>query len=176
MESSPVVNLISIETVEPKRRLQYSAGDSYIILILLIIGTISLANLIEERWQIPRNYVQLALMLLVAGCAVYVYQFHYITYRYTLTDAVFVIERVAGTKTSLIAVLSLSEVTEISARRDEQHQTAKRYNASVMPKKNSICITAGNDGSVKSYRISPSEEFIHQLNMQWRLVRGAERR
>ena len=176
MESSPVINLISIETAEPKRRFQYSAGASYIILILLIVGAISLANLIEERWQIPRNYVKPLLTLLIAGCAVYVYRFHYITYRYTLTDEVFVIEQIAGTKTRLIAVLSLNEVTEISAKRDEQHQTVKQYNASVVPKKNSIFVTTGSDGSVKIYRVSPSEEFIHQLNVQWRLVRGAERR
>ena len=176
MESSPVINLISIETAAPKRRFQYSAGAVYIILILLMIGAISLANLIEARWQTPRIYIQPTLYLLIVGCAVYVYRFHSITYRYTLTDEFFVIEQIAGAKTRLIAALQLNEIKEISATRSNPYLKARQYNASVLPKKNSIFITVGNEGDGKSYRISPSEEFIHQLNAQWLLVRGAERR
>ncbi len=176
MEVSPVINLISIETVEPKRRFQHSAGAAYIILILLIIGAISLANLIEARWQIPRIYTQPAFYLLIAGCAAYIYRFHSIIYRYTLTDEILVIEQIAGVRTRLITALQLNEIEEISTTRRDTYQKAKRYNASVLPRKNSIFITVGNEGSGKSYRISPSEEFIQQLNAQWQLVRGAERR
>ena len=176
MEVSPVINLISMETVAPKRRFQHSAGAAYIILILLTIGTISLANLIEARWQIPRIYLQPALYLLIAGCVVYVYRFHSITYRYTLTDEIFVIEQIASSMTRLIATLSLNDVQEISTNRSESYPKAKRYNASVLPKKNSVFITVADEGNARSYLISPSEEFIHLLNAQWRLVRGAERR
>lgn len=176
MEASPVINLICMETVVPKRRFQHSAGAAYIFLILLTIGAILLANMIEARWQIPRIYIQPTLYLLIAGCAVYVYRFHSITYRYTLTDEVFVIEQIAGAKTRLIAVLQMNEVKEISANRSEAYQKTIRYNASVSPKKTSIFITVESEGNGKSYRISPSEEFIHQLNAQWQLARGAERR
>ena len=176
MESSPVINLICMETVAPKRRFRHSAGAAYIILILMMIGAISLANLIEARWQIPRIYIQPALYLLIVGCAVYVYRFHTITYRYTLTEEVFVIEQISISKTRLITTLSLNDVQEISANRSESYPKAKRHNASVLPKTNSIFITVDSEGSARSYLISPSEEFIHLLNAQWRLVRGAERR
>lgn len=175
MEENDVLTLIAMETAEPKRKLIRSAGAVYVVLIALIIGTISLANLLYARWQIPRYVVQPPIYVLIAICGVYAYQKHYLSYRYTLTDRMFAIERIAGSGERTMVAISLYEITNIAPYERGNAQEGIR-NASVLPRWRSVLILLEENGRESAYRISPSEEFLEQLNAQWRLHRPQKER
>ena len=114
MEENDVINLIAMETAEPKRKLNRSAGAIYAVLIALILGVIMLANFLYMKWQIPRFAVQPALYAAIAICGVIVYRRNYISFRYTLTDRMLAIEKIAGNREQTMIAVSLEDIRSIA--------------------------------------------------------------
>ena len=59
-------------------------------------GPIAAANALEDHLQIPREYSQIALYALLIAAGWYIYRFRLTTFRYTLTDSLFSIDRLTG--------------------------------------------------------------------------------
>jgi hypothetical protein len=168
MEENTVVNLLAIETIAPKWRIARSAGAVYVMLIAVMIGCISLGNLLYATVQIPRQITQPILYALIAVCGFYLYRRHYICYRYTLTDEQFAIEEVGGRIEKTIAVVSLNDIRRISSFYDSTKITGKTIHAALPPKEAQTRITAISDGAETTYIVVASEEFIQKLTAQWR--------
>lgn len=168
MEENSVINLIAMETAEPKHKLNRSAGAIYVALIALIIGAISLANLLDEHWQISRLIVQPALYAAIAICSWIVYRRHYISYRYTLTDRMFAIDRISGNRERTILAVPLTEINWISVFKRGAMNQKHIHNASILPRQKSIYIEYRENEAETIYRISPSDEFFEKLTAYWR--------
>ena len=170
MESNEVISLIAMETAEPKRKLNRSAGSVYVLLIAVVIGTISLANLLYARWQIPRYIVQPAIYTLTAAIGLYLYLRHTISYRYTLTDSMFAIERIAFNGERTIVAAPLNDILEIERPVGAQRDRTRARSATVFSRRNSMIIRIRENGAVQAYRISPSDEFVSKLFAQRQAV------
>ena len=174
MKESSVINLIAMENAEPKHRLNRSAGAIYVVLLTAIVGTISLANLLEERWQIPRMIVQPALYAAIAICVWIVYRRYDISYRYTLTDRIFAIDRISGNRERTMIAVLLTEITGISGFQRETTIGRRIHKASILSRRKSIFIECRVNGAETIFRISPSKEFCEKLAAQWRTA-GAQK-
>ncbi len=172
MEDNNVISLIAFDVSEPKRKINRSPGAIYTALIALIIGVISLANLLDARWNIPRYLVQPALYVIIAVGAIYVYLHYFVSFRYTLTDELIAVEKVAGKKETTILVTSLNTITEISRYDKKQKKCFSCTNASVQSKRNTTCITITQDGKDVMYCIASSEEFLEKLTAQWQIAKA----
>jgi hypothetical protein len=169
MEENSVISLIAMETAEPKHKLNRSAGAIYVMLLALILGAISLTNLLESRWQVPRNLAQPALYAALAICGWLIYRRNYISYRYTLTDRVFAIEQIAGNRERTILAAPLSEIRGIYEFNGAAANRPKTINASVLPRRKSVFVEWRENGTGIAFKISPSESFLQKLTAQWRL-------
>ncbi len=172
MEENDIISLIAMETAEPKRKMIRSAGSVYVILIALVIGTISLANLLYARWQIPRYIVQPTMYALIVICGIFIYQRHSVGYRYTLTELMFAIERVTVHKEQTITAVPLENIIRIEDSIRSFTLSDRSTNASTLPRKLSRTICIEENGSRISYRISPSKEFLQKLLAQHEIVKS----
>ena len=168
MEENTVVNLLAIETIAPKWRIARSAGAVYVMLIALMIGCISIGNLLYNSFQIPRHLTQPILYALIAICGFSLYRRHFISYRYTLTEDQFAIEEVGGRIEKTIAVLAIDDILAITPSHDNTKPAGKIIRASLPPKETQTRITAAADGSEMTYIVSASEELIQKLTAQWK--------
>ena len=168
MDENNVVTLIEIETAAPKRRITRSAGAVYLALIVLMIGCISIGNLLYTNWQIPRFITQPILYLIIAICGYFIYRRHYLSYRYTLTDEMFAIEQIGGNSERTIAAISLRDIRRICDRDGAKDIRKNILHASIPPQKDTTWITTLVDGKEMTYTISASEEFVKELTDQWR--------
>jgi len=168
MEENAVVNLLAIETATPKWRIARSAGAVYIMLIALIIGCISIGNLLYASWQIPRHITQPILYALIAVSCVLLYRRHYICYRYTLTDNVLALEETGGRIEKTLAVISLQDIHAINMNAKEIKINGNLIRASLAPKETQTIIEAVHIGGKTTYTISASEEFVNKLTAQWK--------
>jgi len=168
MEENTVVNLLAIETIAPKWRIARSAGAVYVMLIVLMVGCISVGNLLYNSYQIPRHLTQPILYALIAICGFYLYRRHFISYRYTLTEDQFAIEEVGGRMEKTIAVIAIDDVSAITPSHDSTKAAGKIIRASLPPKETQTRITAAFDGSETTYIVSASEELIQKLTAQWK--------
>lgn len=168
MEENTVVNLLAMETATPKWRIARSAGAVYIMLIALMIGCISIGNLLYASWQIPRHISQPILYALIAISGYFLYRRHYICYRYTLTDDLFAIERVGGNVEKTIAVIALADIRAMTPYTEKICISAKMIHASFPPKDRQTCILTTRDGKKTVYTISASDELVNKLTAQWK--------
>ena len=166
MEERTVINLLAIETVMPKRRIIRSAGAVYLSLIVLMIGCISVGNLVYENWQVPRYITQPILYGVIAICGVFLYRRHFIGYRYTLTDEEFAIEQVGSNREQTVAVLMIRDITKIVSQTEAKNITGKRVDASLPPSKSATWICTASNGVETAYRVSISESFLNTLSQQ----------
>lgn len=176
MDEPEIITLIAMETAVPQRKLSLSAGAVYVVLIVLVIGAISLANMIYKQWQIPQYYVQPALYGLIAIGGLYAYRRHFLSYRYTLTDAMFAIERVAGERGHTIAAMMLYDILDIFPNQDCKRAKTQVIHASLPPKNETTCVVTVENGKEKCYRVSVSTELKQQLIVQWHLVKAQKER
>ena len=170
MEESSVISLVDMETVEPKHKLNRSPGSIYVLLLALLLGAISLVNLLESRWQVPRYLAQPALYAAIAATGYLIYRRNYISYRYTLTDRMFAIERITGNRERLVIAVPLEEIRGIRALNRAAHSGSRQVNASIPPIRKSTLIELDDRGKRLFYRISPSENFLQNLTAQWQSV------
>ena len=170
MDENAVVNLRAMETATPKWRIARSAGAVYVMLIALMIGCISIANLLYTNWQIPRQISQPALYAMIAICGFYFYRRHYICYRYTLTDDLFAIERVGGRMDKTIAVIAFNDIQAILPFAEKKNILRKKIHASLPPKETQMFVNIKNGDGEITYSISASQDFVHQLTVQWQGV------
>ena len=171
MEENAVINLISMEIAEPKRRLDRSPGAIYIILIALVLSVIALANFLYARWQVSRFLVQPPLYALIAVAAFVIYRRNDTRYRYTLTDRMFVIEQIAANRERTLVAALLRDIDGIDAKRCEG-RTIRVVNAYAASKTPSVLVTLRQNGKTIAYRINPSEAFLQQLTAQWQAARA----
>lgn len=171
MDESNIVDLIAIETATPKRRITRSAGAIYAVLILLIIGCISLGNLLYDRLQISRYITQPALYLIIAASGYLLYRRNFIRFRYTLTNESLAIEKI-GTKETTLAVISLRDIVGIYGADAGRKPTGRVVHATLMPAKRSTRVAAREDGVEATFAIGASESFIHQLNEAWQRAKN----
>ena len=169
MDKNPVVTLIAIENAAPKRRISRSAGAVYLMLIALMIGCISIGNLLYLHWQIPRVITQPALYALIAGCGVYLYRRHYLRYRYTLTNEMFSIERIGLNGEKMLAAVSIADIRHID-RKKTKRATGRIIRASLPPTKAAPWISARIDGAEYLLQVGVSESFLEKLIAQWQGV------
>lgn len=169
MDANAVINLIAIEKAEPKRRIIRSAGAIYLALIVLVIGCISVGNLLYERFQIPRYVTQPILYALIAICGYYIYRRHYLSYRYTLTDEMLAIEKVGGSSERILAAIELNKIISIDSNAKQKQRKNGIY-ASLPPRKNRTWILALVDGKKMNCTISASKEFVSKLVEQRNIV------
>ncbi|MEN6418949.1 MAG: hypothetical protein ABFC73_08525 [Clostridiaceae bacterium] len=177
MDENDVQNLICMENASPKPRVIRSTGALYVVLLLLAIGSIAAANALEERLQIPREYPQIALYALLLFAGWYVYRFRLTTFRYTLTDRVFAIDRLTGQAERAEERVLLGEILQVegfaSAQNSKSRLGALR-NRSILPRKKSTAIRYRDGGEELTLLISPSEALLEQLNEQWQNARNAK--
>lgn len=171
MDETNVINLIAIETVSPKWRMTRSAGAVYAALIVLIIGCISVGNLLYERFFIPRHITQPILYASIAIAGYLIYRRHFLRYRYTLTSEMLAIEELGGKKERTLAAIDLAAIHHISREKDERNKKARIIRASLPPQKNTIWILAVIDGKETQYAISASDDFLTKLTEQWNGLR-----
>ena len=133
MDENAVVNLLAIETAVPKRRIIRSAGAVYLALIVLMIACISIGNLLEANWQIPRLLTQPILYAMIAISGAFLYRRHFICFRYTLTDEQFAIEQTGGNREKTIAVIMISEIHTIVKQTEQRRVRCKKVDASLPP-------------------------------------------
>lgn len=170
MDENDVQNLICMENASPKARVIRSKGALYVVLLLLAIGSIAAANALEERLQIPREYPQIALYALLLALGWYIYRFRLTTFRYTLTDRVFAIDRLTGQSERAEERFLLSDIFYIEAYA-QAHSNGSRLkairNRSILPRRMSTVIRYRDDATERVLLISPSESLLEQLNEQW---------
>ena len=170
MDEITVQTLICMENVSPKRRVIRSAGALYVVLLLLAVGSIAAANALEEHLQIPREYSQIALYALLIAAGWYIYRFRLTTFRYTLTDSFFSIDRLTGRSERAEERLSLSDITDIGIALPEHRTGIRRRairNRSILPEKKSTAIRYRENGEERILLISPSEDMLEKLLAQW---------
>lgn len=163
MDENTIIELLAIETAAPKRRFARPKGAVYIALIAIMIACISVGNLLYETRQIPRYVTQSVLYVLVALAGLYVYRRHYICYRYTLTDEVFAIERIDGSKGRTIAVIPIRNITAIYDGGTYLLTRTSITHASLPPLNQTTLVAAVTDGKDAAYRVSISNDFLGQL-------------
>ncbi len=174
MVENAVVTLIDIETAEPKHRITRSAGAVYAALIVLMIGCISLGNLLYARWQIPRYVTQPGLYALLALGGCYLYRRHHLCYRYTLTDKMLAIEQIGGRSEKTLAAILLSDISAIQADVGGGSAAGHIVRAALPPRNLQTRITARYGARQRAYVISASEAFVARLSVQWQVC-NAER-
>ncbi|MEN6339093.1 MAG: hypothetical protein ABFD03_03090 [Clostridiaceae bacterium] len=172
MDENDVHILICMENAAPKPRVIRSAGALYVILLLLVVGVIAAANALNERLNIPRGYVQIALYaaLLLAGW--YVYRFRLTAFRYTLTDRVFAIDRIVGQREWAEECAELINIMDITAASNLSGRSSARKNCSILPARKSSAIFIQDGTERRVLIVSPSEEFLEKLTMQWQTVKS----
>lgn len=173
MDENDVQNLICMENASPKARVIRSKGALYVMLLLLAIGSIAAANALEERLQIPREYPQIALYALLLGAGWYIYRFRLTTFRYTLTDRVFAIDRLTGQAERAEERILLGEILQVEGFANAQGSKTRlgaARNRSVLPRKKSSMILYRDGGEEYALLISPSEALFEQLNEQWQIA------
>lgn len=163
MDENIIVNLLAMETDAPKRRITRSVGAIYVALIALMIGCISIGNLLYERWQIPRYLTQPILYILIALCGYYLYRRHYIRYRYTLTNEMLAIEQIGGSQERTIAAIMLGDIRTIGVGNAPHIARGKIIHASLPPHGNATRITVKTEVSETTYIIRVSEVFVQAL-------------
>lgn len=168
MEESALINLLDIETAKPKRQITRSVGAIYIALIVLIIGCISIGNLLYQHYQIPRFLTQPVLYCIIAICGYYLYKRHYICFRYTLTDELFVIEQTGGNKEKTIAVIQLCEIKRIDSAETANKTRGKLIHTSLPPRKDATYITINATDREMIYTISATVEMVGKLKEAWK--------
>ncbi|MPM89755.1 hypothetical protein SDC9_136867 [bioreactor metagenome] len=136
----------------------------------MMLCGISLSNLIVSRWEIPRILVQSAIYLSIAIAALYLYHFHLVSFRYTLTDESFAIERIAGDRQKTIASIYLDDICEIGVTRPRRGQMPRIMNASVSSKESIWIMVSEKDMHMIGYRVSPSNEFLEKLTLQHQIA------
>ncbi len=167
MEENTFVNLLAIETAAPRWRITRSVGAIYISLIVLMIGCISIGNLLYQNWQIPRQITQPILYAIIAICAFFLYRRHYICFRYTLTSDQLAIEQIGGSKEKIIGAILLSEIKAIDVAQKRKQKRARLMDASLPPRKNvTWVLTLDRDRDI-IYAISASNEFVQELKKTW---------
>ena len=173
MQADNIIDLIKMETAEPKRKLNFSVGAVYVILIILMIVGISLTNLVVDRWAISRILVQAGVYICLALAAGYVYRVHYISFRYTLTNQMLAIEQIAGNRIKTVATIPLQDISEIGAVKSTEQYAPKIMNASHFAKAESTWITVlEQDKQNVCYRVSISQAFREQLARQWDIAKA----
>ena len=173
MDENDVQNLICMENASPKPRVIRSKGALYVVLLLLAVGSIAAANALEERLKIPREYSQIALYALLLGAGWYIYRFRLTTFRYTLTDRVFAIDRLTGQTERAEERILLSDILLVEGFAYAQGSKTRLGAArkrSVLPRKKSTVILCRDGGEENALLISPSEALLEQLNEQWRIA------
>ena len=166
MEENTVQTLVAFEISQPQKRLSRSAGAAYFLLTALVVAVISAANFAAAHWQIPREWVQLPLYATLIAAGIFIYRRHYVCYRYTLTDQTFAVDRIAGNTERAIAALDLHEMHAIQVEHEASKAAGRTINASVLPKRKSVRLTAFLDGQETILYISPSEDFYTTLQAQ----------
>ncbi|MPM94144.1 hypothetical protein SDC9_141287 [bioreactor metagenome] len=170
MGENDVQNLICMENAAPKPRLIRSAGALYVVLLLLAIGSIAAANALEEHLRIPREYSQIALYALLLGAGLYIYRFRLTSFRYTLTDRYFSIDRLTGRSEKAEERLLLSDITYIGVFTPDEGfgiRWGAIRNRSILPVKKSTAIRYRENGEERNLLISPGEEMLEKLTAQW---------
>jgi len=171
MEENTVQTLVAIEIVEPTGKRDRSVGAMYLVLTALILAVISFANFLFTRWQISRYLIQPPLYILIAIGCVWIYRRHFVSYRYTLTDQTFAVDRVAGHTDRALAAVLLTEIESISTWDRSIKMQAHLYRASVQPAEKSIFVVAHPEGMRTILLISPSEAFLSELHNQWQAAK-----
>lgn len=167
MDENAVITLIAMETASPKWRMTRSAGAVYAALIVLIIGCISAGNLLYERFSIPRHVTQPVLYTMIAIAAYYIYQRHFLRYRYTLTSDTLAIEQLGGKVERILAVISLNDISRIQRNNDARRSKEKIVRAALPPYQGATRVFTMIDEKEIQYEISASEEFFAKLIEQW---------
>ena len=88
--------LLAMETAEPRRRLIRSSGALYTVLILLVFGAIAAANALNTSFGVSRAAVEIPLYGMILLYGWYARRTDLTSYRYTLTNRVFAVERIVG--------------------------------------------------------------------------------
>ena len=174
MEENTVQTLVAMEISAPARKLNRSQGALYLALTALILAVISIANVLYARWQIPRYFVQPPLYALIAAVCAYIYQRHYVSFRYTLTDQTFAVERVAGNTDRALAAVLLTDIESIDAPRRDLPGKTHVLRASVRTARESTLVFSRLGEDETAILISPSEEFLQKLKAQWQIAAGRE--
>ncbi|MEA5048791.1 MAG: hypothetical protein VB034_09315 [Eubacteriales bacterium] len=171
MGEETVQILVAMETAEPKKRLNRSAGAIYVVLTALILAVISAANLLYAKWQVPRFLVQPPLYVLITIGALLIYRRHYVSFRYTLTDQTFAVERLTDGNEKAVVSLLLKDVAEIGTHPGKTFGRRVIF-ASFRPKKDSTAIRARLGEEEVVLWISPGETFLRKMVIQWQSVLG----
>ncbi len=166
MANDTIQTLIAMEMADPERKLNRSEGALYLVLSALILVVISIGNLLFSRWQIPRYLVHLPLYTLIAIACLYIYRRHYLSFRYTLTDQTFAVERVAGNSDRSLVAVPLADINYLAAYTHAARSKLPIVNASVRKKRESILIVTRFEGEAIALIISPSEDFLTKLSAQ----------
>lgn len=174
MKESTVQTLVALETAQPAKKLNRSAGAIYFALIMLVLAAITTANFLFLHWQIPRIYVQLGLYALFAAVGFYIYRNHYVCFRYTLTNQAFAVERIAGSKERSLAAISLSDIESVSPYNSMRVAAKTTLYASVWRKRNSIQMVARFEERKTILYFSPSKDFLDSLQAQLRIAARRE--
>jgi hypothetical protein len=171
MEENNVHSLIATETVEPQRRPIRSLGALYIVMLVLVVGVIAAGNALSTIWDVPRIYIQLTMYAILLALGWYVYRFYLTSFRYTLTDRLFAVERVVGKKQRADECVRLSDVTRIQSFDRENARNVKVKNLSVRPKKDSLAVTIRDAKGTRILLVSPGEELATRIATQWKTER-----
>ena len=167
MDENAIITLVAIETIAPKRRVTRSAGAIYIVLILLIIGCMSVGNLLYEQLAIPRYVTQPILYAMIAVVGYQIYRRNYLRYRYTLTTKMLAIEQIGGNEERTLAAIDLVHIKNIHQNKPERRSKEKIVYAYLPSEKTVTWVLANEDGKETRYAISASEEFVVKLNEHW---------
>jgi hypothetical protein len=114
--------------------------------------------------------VQPALYAAIAVCGVIVYRRNYISFRYTLTDRMFAIERIAGNREETLTAVPLRDIQAILHEQELTGSKWRVYNASKSTRSKSITIFVKEKKMETAWRISPSDYFLQKLTAQWQLA------
>ena len=128
----------------------------------------SVGNLLYERLFIPRYVTQPILYAVIAAVCYVIYRRNYLRYRYTLTTNTLAIEQIGGNEEKTLAAIDLSCIRQIQHDTLKERSKSRTVYAYLPPRKNITWVLANEDGRETRYAISASDEFLDQLNEQWR--------
>ncbi len=170
MENERIENLVCMEKSEPKRRFVRSDGALYVLLLMAVIGIIVAGNALSDRWQLPRLFVQLSLYAILLAIGWLVYRYCLVSFRYTLTQRMFRVERIVGRKERAEENVHLSDIAWIRLAADPACDIRRARRVYTGKRKNTLAVGIR---AAKQYTllISPSDELKEKLIRQWKIAR-----
>lgn len=168
MDDTEIHALICMQTAHPKHRPIRSRGALYAILLVVFLAGIVAGNVLDARFGIAREYVQIPLYIALIAFTAYAYRRILTSFRYTLTDRVFAIERITAGREFPQASALLSDIESIAPYSPETAHGRRVRNYSPYSKRQTIMLEVNTESGRSLWLTGIDDECLEKLTAQWK--------